>query len=300
MLVAIDEFSRFPFAFPCRDVTAKTVISCLTELFCTFGVPGYVHSDRGSAFMSTELRKFLLSRNVATSRTTPYHPEGNSQCERLNFTLWKTVKLMLRTRNLREELWDQVLPEALHSVRSLLCTATNQTPHERFLSFERRSMLGRSLPPWLLTPGPVLVRRFVRNKGDPLVDEAELLSANPHFSHIRYADGRETSVSTGDLAPCPATQQENVQQSPNENGDDSLEKNLTERGVTDIRGSDLPVRETVTVVPDLDELGEPSVNPSCSDSRELSTQRPSDGGTIRKSSRVRRPPRRWPDDEWTE
>ena len=139
LLVVIDEFSRFPFAFPCRDVSARTVIECLTQLFCLFGMPGYIHSDRGSAFMSAELRKFLVSRNVATSLTTPYHPEGNSQCERLNSTLWKTVKLMLHSRGLHEEQWDQVLPDALHAIRSLLCTATNQTPHERFLSFERRS-----------------------------------------------------------------------------------------------------------------------------------------------------------------
>jgi len=78
LLVVIDEFSRFPFAFPCRDVSARTVIECLTQLFCLFGMPGYVHSDRGSAFMSAELRKFLVSRKVATSPTMPYHPEGNS------------------------------------------------------------------------------------------------------------------------------------------------------------------------------------------------------------------------------
>jgi len=137
VFVVIDKFSRFPFAFPCRDVSAKTVIKCLTQLFCLFGMPGYVHSDRGSAFMSSEFREFLLSRNAATSRTTPYHAEGNSQCERVNSSLWKTVKFMLRTRNLQEEQWDQILPDALHAIRSLLCTATNQTPHERFLCFER-------------------------------------------------------------------------------------------------------------------------------------------------------------------
>ena len=203
VFVVTDEFSRFPFAFPCRDVSAKTVTQCLTQLFCLFGMPGYVHSDRGSACMSSELRKFLLSRNMATSRTTPYHPEGNSQCERRNSTLWKTVKLMLRLETFKKSS-GIILPDTLHARRSLLCAATNQTPHERFLCFERRSMLGRSLPAWLSTPGPVLMKRFVRNKSDPLVDRVEVLSANPHFAFIRCADGRQTSVSTRDLAPCPS------------------------------------------------------------------------------------------------
>jgi len=136
--------------------------------------------------MSSELWEILLSRHVATIRTTAYHPKENSQCERLNSTLWKTVKLMLRTRNLQEEQWDQIIPDALHAIRSLLCTTTNQTPHERFLCFERRSMLGRTLPAWLLTPGTVLMKRFVRNKNNPLIDRVKVLTANPHLAFIHW------------------------------------------------------------------------------------------------------------------
>ena len=36
---------------------------------------------------------------------------------------------------------------------------------------------------------------------DPLVDEVELLQANPHYANVRYPDGRETTVSTKHLAP---------------------------------------------------------------------------------------------------
>ena len=204
ILFAIDEYSRFPFAFPCRDMTTSTVIKCLSNLFCLFGLPSYVHSDRGSAFLSSELKKYLTERGIATSKSTPYHPTGNSQCERINQTVWKTVQLILKTKQLPNSSWEAVLPEALHAVRSLLCTATNATPHERFLFFPRRSMIGKSLPCWLIQPGPVLLRRFVRNKNEPLVDEVELMEANPNFAHIRFPDGRESTVSVTDLAPCPS------------------------------------------------------------------------------------------------
>ena len=33
LLVVVDESSRFPFVFPCHDVSAKTVINCLSQLF---------------------------------------------------------------------------------------------------------------------------------------------------------------------------------------------------------------------------------------------------------------------------
>eukprot|EP00096_Caligus_rogercresseyi_P012473 TRINITY_DN5230_c0_g1_i13.p2 TRINITY_DN5230_c0_g1~~TRINITY_DN5230_c0_g1_i13.p2 ORF type:complete len:140 (+),score=4.75 TRINITY_DN5230_c0_g1_i13:2063-2482(+) len=93
----------------------------------------------------------------------------------------------------------------MNSIRSLLCTSTNSTPHERFFQFQRRSSHGNSLPSWLMNPGPVMLRRFVRtSKTDPLVDEVELLDSNPSFARVRYPGGKESSVSVRDLAPCPS------------------------------------------------------------------------------------------------
>ena len=128
VLFVVDEFSRFPFAFPCKDMSSATVISCLSTLFNIFGLPLYVHSDRGSSFISRELKQYLNDRGVATSRSTPYHPTGNAQCERVNQTVWRTVKLTLRNLNLPELSWETVLPQSLHSVRSLLSRQLTQRP----------------------------------------------------------------------------------------------------------------------------------------------------------------------------
>ena len=200
-LTIVDEFSRFPWSFPCSDISAKTVIKCLDELFSVFGVPAYIHSDRGSQFMSKELKNYLHNRGVATSRTTAYNPQGNGQCERMNGTIWKTILLALKTRGLHVSQWESVLNDALHSIRSLLCTATNSTPHDRMFTHARRTSSGVSLPSWLASPGPVLLKRQVRCKNDPLCDEVHLLEANPLYAHIRYQDGRETTVSLRQLAP---------------------------------------------------------------------------------------------------
>lgn len=152
--------------------------------------------------MSIELKTFLTSQGVATSRTTPYNPRGNGQCERFNGIIWKTILLALKTNNLNARHWEEVLDIALHSIRSLLCTATNMTPHERMFMHPIRSFNGTSMPTWLANNGPVLMKRFVRNsKYDPLVEEVELLEANHQYAHVRLPDGRETTVSTRSLAP---------------------------------------------------------------------------------------------------
>lgn len=205
ILTAIDEYSRYPFAFPCADMTTTTVIRCLTAIFSLFGLPNYVHSDRGSSFMSDELRRFLLGKGIATSRTTSYNPRGNGQVERENGTIWRAITLALKSRGLPIARWQEVLHDALHATRSLLCTATNKTPHDAMFCFPRRSTSGTALPQWLTSPGPVLLKRHVRGqKTEPLVDRVHLLHANPQYAYIQYPDGHEDTVSVRDLAPAGA------------------------------------------------------------------------------------------------
>ena len=131
LLVIVDEFSRFPFVYPCNNMKARTVIEKLTDLFCMFGFPNYLHSDQGSSFMSYELKSWLHTMGIPTSKSTRYNPQGNGQVERLNRTIWQTIQLALRSKNLPHTHWEYVLPDTFHSIRSLLCTATNCTPHER-------------------------------------------------------------------------------------------------------------------------------------------------------------------------
>lgn len=202
MLTIVDEFTRYPFAVPCKDLTAVTINKALCGIFSLFGTSAYVHSDRGSSFMSRELKNYLHTKGVVTSRTTPYNPQGNGLVERYNATVWKAVTLALKTRNLPTSRWEEVLPDALHSIRSLISTSTNATPHERMFSFQRRTSSGMALPSWLTVPGPVFLKRHARSsKYDALVDEVELIDANPNYAHIKHSDGTESTVSLRDLAP---------------------------------------------------------------------------------------------------
>jgi hypothetical protein len=143
------------------------------------------------------VKEFSIAKGISSSRTTSYNPVGNGQIEHLNGTLWKTISLALKTKGLPTYLLD-----ALHSIRFLLCTATNMTPHERMFTYPRKSTSGVSVPSWLATPGPVLLKRHVRkSKYDPLVDEVDLIEANPQYAHVRFPDGREDTVSIKHLAP---------------------------------------------------------------------------------------------------
>ena len=288
MLTIVDEYSRYPFAIPCEGTSASTVNKASCQLYSLFGVPSYIHSDRGAAFMSKELRGHLHDKGIATSRTTPYNPQGNGLVERYNGTIWKAVTLALKSHNLSNKHWEVVLPDALHSIRTLISTATNCTPHERVFNFQRRTSTGVSLPTWLSSPGPVLLRRFVRkSKYDPLVDEVELFEANPQYANIRHPDGRESTVSLRDLAPCGNN--EDISSSTEEPERANIEN-------TSPSSDDNPERETVrepgytpsTTIPSLANQKE-SVTVDFKNSIESSVENPP---CLRRSKRAHKPPDR--------
>ena len=166
------------------------------------GNPFFVHSDRGTAFTSEELKGFLHSRGIATSRTTAFNLQGNGQVERYNGIIWQTVSLALRSRNLSTVNWEKVLDVALHCIRSLLSTSTNCTPHERLFNFQRKSATRDSIPRWLTRSKSALLKRYLRgSKYEPPVETVDILEVNPNYAHVCFNNGRETTVSLRHIAP---------------------------------------------------------------------------------------------------
>ena len=287
ILTIVDEYSRFPFAFPCKDMTSSTVIKCFNQLFALFGMPGYVHNDRAPDFLSVEVRDYLHGRGIATSKTSRYNPRCNGQAERYNGTVWKAVTLALKTKDLPTSAWEFVLPDALHSIRSLLCTATNMTPHERMFSFQRKSVSGSSVPSWLAKPGPVFVRKHVRgSKYDPIVEEADLIEANPDYAFIRLKSGHETTVSLRDLAPCGDSVESATLDTSVNIEVESQEPSTLLQHTSEVSSTDATDPPATAEVPAVDHHAVADNNP-------ISVLEP------RKSSRIKREPVRFADSKYS-
>ena len=127
---------------------------------------------------------------------------------------------------------ESILPLALHSIKTLLCTARNATPHERFFAFARRSIFGeKQLPTWLCEEGPVLWRNFNRkSKNDPIAKEVTLINSNPNYALISDDRGVRNTVALRDLAPLRNTlevQDESRREYP------TIEKSLPQDFVAD-------------------------------------------------------------------
>lgn len=137
VLVLTDVFSKYTLAVPTRDQRAATVAKVLVEEWiCKFGVPGRIHSDQGRCFESLLLQQLCSFYGVQKSRTTPYHPAGNGQCERFN----RTLHNLLRTLPVsRKRDWVACLPQLLFCYNSTPHQTTGESPH--FLMFGQEPRL---------------------------------------------------------------------------------------------------------------------------------------------------------------
>ena len=148
---------------------SKTVINCLSDLFTLCGIPICVHSDNARNFVSrdTSSHEALLLAFVLSTMQ-----RGNSQVEKCNLVILRSVRLALKFQKLPIEGWVSVLPNVSYSLMSL------------FSNFLRISC-SLSLLIWLIQPGTALLRNFVRkNKHDDLVREVNLTEANPCFARF--------------------------------------------------------------------------------------------------------------------
>jgi len=206
LFVVVDEFSRYCWAFPTKDQSSNTVIDCLEQIFSAFGLPESIQSDNAKSFINASLKEYLLRLNISTVHSSPYNPASNGQVERMNKTIYNTVKLMIECKGLRNNQWDLVINEALNAQRSLLCTSTGSSPHDRLFGFKRKLLPcfdNKKLD--LSSDKFVYVRNFLRkSKNDPISVKAKLLNFNPSYSVIQYLDGRISNVNNKDIGVCPS------------------------------------------------------------------------------------------------
>ena len=137
VLVITDHFTRYALAYPSKTQTAQATARILWDNFiCHYGFPERFISDQGRNFESDLIKELCKIAGVKKVHTTPYHPQGNGQCERFNSTLCN----MLGTLSEEEKSdWKSHLGCMTHAYNCTKHASTTYSPY--YLMFGRHPRL---------------------------------------------------------------------------------------------------------------------------------------------------------------
>ena len=127
VLVITDHFTKYSIAVPTRNETARTTAEALFRNYIIhYGIPQKLHSDQGATFESRVIKELCDLLNISKSRTTPYHPMGNGQCERFNRTL---INMLGTLKDDQKKDWKNYMGPLVHAYNCTRHDTTGMSPY---------------------------------------------------------------------------------------------------------------------------------------------------------------------------
>ena len=137
-MVVTDNFTKYCQIYATRTKSTKAAADKIFNHFIMeFGFPERLHSDQGGEFTSNLFRELQRLAQIRPSTTTPYHPQGNGQTERMNRTVCNMLKSLSEPA---KKDWKSHLPKLAFAYNSTINKSTGFSP--MFLMFGRESRLG--------------------------------------------------------------------------------------------------------------------------------------------------------------
>lgn len=139
VLTVVDMYTRYGAAIPIRrQTTANIALALMEKWFNVHGMPKLVICDNGSGFKSKTMKAVMDLLGIKIHYVSPYHPESNGACERLNGTL--VNMLASYTNNDNQARWTRFIQSVVFAYNTSIHSGTGYTPY--FLVHGREALIG--------------------------------------------------------------------------------------------------------------------------------------------------------------
>ncbi|UYV80583.1 K02A2.6-like, partial [Cordylochernes scorpioides] len=116
----VDHATRYLWAYPTITNTAQAVTQCLDKIIKSVNSINTILTDNDKNFISKEFNKFLSLQGIKHTYTSPYHPQCNGICEKLNDTIMTKLRIAVLEKPRCK--WSTLLPQVVKNY--------NSTPHD--------------------------------------------------------------------------------------------------------------------------------------------------------------------------
>ena len=104
LFVVIDYYSQFFELEFTKSITAERIVSLLSKILVTHGLPMSIRTDNGPQFINECFKNFVEENGVEHRRTTPLWPQANGEIERQNRSILKRLRIaQAEGKNLKSE-----------------------------------------------------------------------------------------------------------------------------------------------------------------------------------------------------
>ncbi|UYV79189.1 hypothetical protein LAZ67_17001439, partial [Cordylochernes scorpioides] len=145
VLTVIDYYSSYPEAMIIEDISSKTIIKKLMEIFARHGYPHEVVTDNGLQFVSTSMERFLKECGIRHIKASPYYPKSNGKIERFH----RFLKKQFNSSSEEGKDWKEDLSRILMSYRTTPNRSTGKTPAFLLFSREIKTKLSSLVNCWI-------------------------------------------------------------------------------------------------------------------------------------------------------
>uniref|UniRef100_A0A667ZA24 Gypsy retrotransposon integrase-like protein 1 n=1 Tax=Myripristis murdjan TaxID=586833 RepID=A0A667ZA24_9TELE len=171
LLTVMCQSTRYPSAYPLRNISAKSVVKALSQFISVFGIPKIIQSDQGSNFTSRLFAQVLQQLHIKHSKASAYHPQSQGALERFH----QHLKSLLRAycTELKAD-WEDGLPWLLLAAREVIQESTGFSPNELVFAHTVRGPLSVVQDPWRSTDPPQNLITYVNGFRQRLYEAGEM------------------------------------------------------------------------------------------------------------------------------